>query len=156
MQINKCKKQSFCVIGKEGCTNDGEGFVQKLWADANGHYGEVQALAKKDDNGNPIGFWGAMSDLKRIFKPWQNNFTEGLYLAGVETDDSAEAPEGWSKWILPAYEYLYVKVENGVDAFGVAIKYMEDNEIELAGAVQEYICPAENGQMYMFFPIKKL
>ena len=35
MKIEKCKKESFTVIGKEGSTSDGEGFIQKLWDDAN-------------------------------------------------------------------------------------------------------------------------
>ena len=44
MKIDKCKKASFVVIGKEGSTSDGEGFIQKLWDDANSHFGEVQHL----------------------------------------------------------------------------------------------------------------
>ena len=55
MKIDKCKKASFVVIGKEGSTSDGEGFIQKLWDDANSHFGEVQHLAKKDENGNIAG-----------------------------------------------------------------------------------------------------
>ena len=35
MKIDECKKASFVVIGKEGSTSDGEGFIQKLWDDAN-------------------------------------------------------------------------------------------------------------------------
>lgn len=35
MKIEKCTKESFVVIGKEGTTNDGNGFIQKLWDDAN-------------------------------------------------------------------------------------------------------------------------
>ena len=33
----KVIKEEFVVIGKEGSTSDGEGFIQKLWNDANGH-----------------------------------------------------------------------------------------------------------------------
>lgn len=96
MKIDKCKKASFVVIGKEGSTSDGEGFIQKLWDDANSHFGEVQHLAKKDENGNISGIWGAMSDFSRSFQPWED-FNKGLYLAGVECNDAAEAPEGWTK-----------------------------------------------------------
>lgn len=35
-----CIKKSFSVIGKEGSTDDGQGFIQALWADANGHFDE--------------------------------------------------------------------------------------------------------------------
>ena len=34
MKIESCIKESFSVIGKEGSTEDGAGFVQNLWADA--------------------------------------------------------------------------------------------------------------------------
>lgn len=30
------------------------------------------------------------------------------------------------------------------------------NNIKLAGAVFDYNCPEENGQLYLFFPIKRL
>ena len=35
MKIERCTKPAFVVIGKEGSTLDGPGFIQKLWADAN-------------------------------------------------------------------------------------------------------------------------
>ncbi|GLC83382.1 hypothetical protein LBYZC6_54960 [Lacrimispora brassicae] len=59
MEIKKCVKESFSVIGKEGSTSDGKGFIQKLWADANADFAEVAPLAKKDENGNLLGIWGA-------------------------------------------------------------------------------------------------
>ena len=93
MEINRCQKEAFSVIGKEGSTNDGDGFIQRLWEDANSHFGEIQHLAKKDENKNIAGIWGAMSDFTRTFQPWQENFTKGLYLAGAEVEDDAEAPE---------------------------------------------------------------
>ena len=57
----KVIKEKFVVIGKEGSTLDGEGFIQKLWNDANSHFSEVAHLAKKDANGSIVGIWGAMS-----------------------------------------------------------------------------------------------
>ena len=39
MKAEKCIKESFVVIGKEGSTLDGEGFIQSLWMDANSHFG---------------------------------------------------------------------------------------------------------------------
>ena len=58
MIIEKRTKPTFTVIGKEGSTLDGKGFVQKLWNDANSHFDEVQSLAKKDENGKLVGIWG--------------------------------------------------------------------------------------------------
>ena len=63
----KVIKKAFVVIGKEGSTLDGAGFIQKLWDDANGHFSEVAHLAKKDTNGNIVGIWGAMSDSSHAF-----------------------------------------------------------------------------------------
>ncbi len=85
MEFVKCTKEAFSVIGKEGSTADGDGFIQRLWNDANTHFGEVAPLAKKDEKGNIAGIWGAMSDLTRSFNPWSDNFTKGLYLAGVRS-----------------------------------------------------------------------
>lgn len=62
MKIEKCIKEAFVVIGKEGSTLDGKDFIPKLWSDANAHFGEVRQLAKKDARGNVVGIWGVMSD----------------------------------------------------------------------------------------------
>lgn len=154
MKVNRCIKESFAVIGKEGSTAEGEGFIQKLWEDANSHFAEVQHLAKKDKDGNIIGIWGAMSDFSRSFNPWEDHFSKGLYLAGVECDDHAEASEGWTKWVIPGYEYLYVECGNG-NIFSEMIDYLETNQIPLAGAVHDFTCP-RTGKNYMYFPIRKL
>ena len=58
MKIEKIRKDSFVVIGKEGSTLDGEGFIQRLWQDANTHFDEIADLAKKEESGNLVGIWG--------------------------------------------------------------------------------------------------
>ena len=133
-------KNAFVVIGKAGSTLDGQGFIQKLWDDANGHFNEVAHL-------------GAMSDFSHSFHPWENGFREGLYLAGVECVDDAEAPEGWTKWIIPSYEYLIVEHQDG--AFENTIRQMSEMGISLIGAVHDYIDPA-TGKGYMYFPIREI
>ncbi len=153
MKIEKCMKESFVVIGKEGSTNDGTGFIQRLWEDANSHFNEVAHLAKKDDKGNLLGVWGAMSDFSRLFNPWAGG-VQGLYLAGVECLDNAEAPSGWTKWVVPGYEYIYVENEDN-DTFSRVIRYFKENNISLAGAVHDFNCP-KTGKAYMFFPIRRL
>lgn len=153
MNIEKCTKEAFTVIGKEGSTTDGEGFIERLWEDANSRFGEIAHLVKTDENGVPLGVWGAMSDFSRSFKPWEN-FSEGLYLAGAECVDGAEAPDGWVKWTIPAYEYLYVECEND-STFPDMIRYLNDNGISLAGAVHDFICP-QTGKSCMYFPVKRL
>ena len=154
MKIEKIVKKSFTVIGKEGSTLEGPGFIQRLWADANAHFAEVQPLAKMDGNGNLAGIWGAMSDLSRSFRPWEDGFSRGLYLAGVECADDAEAPDGWTKWIIPGYEYLRVECE-GENTFSEMLDYLRQNQIPLAGAVHDFTCPV-SGKNYMLFPISKI
>lgn len=154
MNIQKCIKESFVVIGKEGSTEDGAGFIQRLWADANSHFGEIAHLAKKDEGGNFIGIWGAMSDFSHSFRPWEDGFRKGLYLAGVECVDGATAPQGWTKWVIPGFEYLYAECDHDT-VFPEMIAYLRENHIPLAGAVHDFTCP-QTGKSYMFFPIRKL
>ena len=53
---------------------EGIGFVlasDYLEAVGKTHFSEIQNLAKKDENGNIVGIWGAMSDSSRSFLPWE-------------------------------------------------------------------------------------
>ena len=154
MKIEKCIKNTFVVIGKEGSTLDGQGFIRKLWSDANSHFNEVQSLAKIDEKGNLVGIWGTMSDFSHSYKPWEDNFSKGLYLAGVECVDDAEAPEGWTKWTIPSFEYIYVEIENE-NTFAEVLSYMDENNIPLVGAIHDFTCPV-SGKNYMFFPIRNI
>ena len=154
MKIESRIKESFVVIGKEGSTEDGAGFVQNLWADANSHFAEVAPLAKKDENGSLAGIWGAMTDFSRTFQPWEDGFSRGLYLAGVECPDDAQPLAGWAKWVIPGFEYIYVECDHDA-VFSEMIAYLQANSIPLAGAVHDFTCP-HTGRSYMFFPIKKL
>lgn len=149
----KLIKEKFVVIGKEGSTLDGEGFIQKLWDDANGHFHEVAHLAKRDAAGQLVGIWGAMSDLSRSFRPWEDGFSKGLYLAGVECVDTAEAPDGWTKWRIPGYEYLVV--ENRKGAFEETLEQMKEEGITLVGAIHDHTDPA-TGKGYLYFPIRTI
>lgn len=153
MKPERFEKPSFAVIGKEGSTNDGEGFIQKLWSDANEHFSEIEPLVKKDSDGVYAGFWGAMSDFSRSFAPWEG-FSRGLYLAGAECEDDAVPPEGWTKWIIPGYEYIRIECDES-DIFRKTIDYLKDNGLNLDGAVHDFTCP-RTGKSYMCFPVRKL
>lgn len=154
MNMEKCMKEAFAVIGKEGSTEDGPGFVQNLWTDANTHFAEVAQLAKKDENGNLVGIWGAMTDFSRSFRPWEDGFSRGLYLAGVECVDDVQAPEGWTKWNVPGFEYLRVECDHD-GVFPEMIDYLRENGISLVGAVHDFTCP-QTGKNYMYFPIGRI
>ncbi len=154
MKMETYIKESFAVIGKEGSTDAGPGFVQRLWAEANSHFAEVAPLAKKDENGSLVGIWGAMSDFTRSFQPWEDGFSKGLYLAGIECAEDAQPPEGWTKWIVPGFEYLRVECDrDGI--FSDMIAYLQRNNIPLVGAVHDFTCP-HTGKNYMYFPVKRL
>ena len=147
-------KDSFSVIGKEGSTADGAQFVQRLWEQANSHFGEVAPLAKKNADDSLAGCWGLMSDFSMSFMPWQNGFSEGRYLAGIECEDDAQAPDGWTKWTIPGFEYVRIACEGG-DIFREGLAYLETEGLTLAGAVQDFTDPS-TGMSYMCYPIRKL
>lgn len=152
MGVTKVVKQRFTVIGIEGSTKDGSGFIEKLWNEANSRFAEIMDLCKRDEDGNFVGFWGAMSDFTRSFKPWED-FSQGLYLAGAECRDDAKAPSGWAKWVVPSYEYLCFDCEEFT--FEQAIAYVKDNGFSLAGAVHDFTDP-RTGKGYIYVPIKKV
>ena len=153
-QLEPVTKPAFCVIGLEGSTEDGPGFIPALWEKANARYAEVAHLAKLDGFDQPLGFWGAMTDMSRSFQPWEDGFTRGLYLAGVEVEDDAEPPAGWTKWRIPGF--LYMRVASDLpEVFPRTLAALEQQDTPLAGAVQDYIDPS-TGRSYMLFPIRKL
>ena len=82
MDIAICELPSFAVIGIEGRAEPGHNPAPALWQTADARFDEVEALALRDENGVPVGFWGTMSDLSRSFQPWEDGFGRGLYLAG--------------------------------------------------------------------------
>jgi len=154
MNVEKYTKESFCVMGKEGSTDQGPGFVRNLWEDANSHFAEVAHLAKKDENGDLVGIWGAMSDFSRSFQLWEEHFSRGLYLAGIECMEGAQPPEGWIKWVVPGFEYFRIECDRET-VFAEMIAYLEEQHIPLAGAVQDFTSP-RTGKNYMLFPIRRL
>jgi predicted transcriptional regulator YdeE len=147
-------KPAFAVIGMEGSTEDGPGFIQALWEKANSRFGEVAHLAKTNPDGSLCGVWGAMSDFSRSFRPWEDNFTRGLYLAGVEVVDNAQPPEGWVRWDIPGYEYIRVE-NNTPDIFPRTLQSLAEQGLSLAGAVHDFTDPS-TGKAYMLFPIRAL
>ncbi len=157
MEIITCELPPVSIIGMEGEAKPGFNPAPALWERANARFGEVEALALREESGAPLGVWGAMSDLSRAFLPWEDGFTRGLYLAGVQVCPEALPPEGWTKWTLPAFACLRVKAEGDYAAsFQAGLDELERRGLSLAGAVQECQRPAEGGQLYLFFPYKRL
>ncbi len=153
MQIERIIKSAFTVIGLEGSTAEGADFITRLWAEANARFGEVAPLARTGADGTLLGIWGAMSDMARTFAPWEEDFTTGLYLAGVECAEDTVPPPGWTKWRIPGYEYLRAPAEEGI--FPQMLQYIRENGLHLVGAVHDFTNPA-TGRGYMLFPIRRL
>ena len=154
MKLERIIKPAFVVIGREGSTEEGEGFFRRLWAEANARFEEIAPLAKRDEQGAFVGFWGAMTDFSRSFQPWEDDFSRGLYLAGAECTDDAVAPEGWTRWDVPGFEYLRAECETG-NTFREVLEYLDCNGLPLVGAVHDFTDPA-TGKNYMYFPLRRL
>lgn len=146
---------SFAVIGKEGSTKEGPDFIKKLIEESSSSFSEVSHLGKKNEDGSFSGFWGLMSDFSRQFKPWENGFSEGLYLFGVECPLETAAPKGWVKWVAPEHDYLVKEVtpETYQDTFKSMVYYQIPlNAYKLAGACFDYSDPKTN-KSYIYFPV---
>lgn len=150
MEYEIVTKAPFAVIGKEGSTDMGPNFIQALWNDANSHFSEVEPLAKRNPDGTLAGIWGAMSDFSRSFRPWQDDFSKGLYLAGVECEDDAEAPEGWTRWDIPGFTFLKFP---GTEGFNRGLEVLKENGYSMAGAAQDYTDP-RTGEGFVLFPLE--
>lgn len=158
MEIKIIDLPMITVIGKEGLCTAEKNIAWQLWQEANSHFHEVAALGMKNSDGTYVGFWGAMSDESMSFRPWTHQFTRGLYLAGVETYADAFAPEGWTKWVMPARKYMVVDVESNRyrEIFDEVINNtISEKGMKLAGAVCDYTEPA-TGKNKLFFPVASL
>ena len=145
---------SFWVMGREGSTAEGDGFIQRLWSEAQACFADIEPLVVKDAQGRPAGIWGCMSSMDRSFAPWEAGFTRGLYLAGAQCPAQAQPPQGWTRWQVPGFEYL-VFPGGGPEAFSLAMAYLRGNGLSLCGAQQDHTDPA-TGCNEMYFPIRRL
>jgi len=156
MEVKIVTKDAFTVIGKlgQGPAGTGQQWIQPLWAAADANFSEIASLAKLDEQGKVLGLWGAMSDVDETFAPWGD---EGKYLASAEAKADAEAPEGWTKWVIPAATYAVVccTLETYGETFGYMMKaYLPENGYHLAGAVHEFYPEPGGKKIYLYFPIK--
>ena len=152
MEFEIVKKSSFSVIGKEGSgpLENATNWIQPLWPALNREIAGLMPLVKQ-----PPVAWGAMQNLKRDFSPWDSK--GGLYLAGLEVENTAEAPENCTKWTIPAQTYAVVKTT--LEAMPQVYSQMPDllaaQGQMLCAAVQErYPNPQNPTQIELWFPIE--
>lgn len=146
---------AFSVIGKEGICTAEHNVVSELWADANAHFAEIAALARKEQDGSYAGFWGLMSDLGRHFLPWEQDYSTGLYLAGAEAEMNCPVPEGWVRWSVPEREYYVLEIKNGqyTETFRRGLAELPQQSLRLRGAVCDYSEPG-TGKNFLFYPVE--
>ena len=87
---------------------------------------------------------------------WTDNFSRGLYLAGIEVYEVTPVPDGWTKWVMPARRYLVTEVTP--QSYGGTFDHVINSLIpepgmKLAGAVCDFTDPA-SGKNKLFFPVE--
>lgn len=151
-------RDSFSVIGKlgEGLAAEGGKWIPVLWEKANHSFDEIRDLAKKDNEGNLVGLWGAMSDISESFERWTD---QGKYLAGCEVVHNCNAPAGWVRWVIPAYKYAIIQcnLDTYDEKFRFMItEYLPSNNYSIVGAVHEFYKPGETDEgLWLYFPIER-
>ena len=145
-------KESFAVIGKagQGPADRPHEWITPLWGEANAHFREIADIVRKNDDGSPLGIWGAMNDIGEGNMRWG---AEGKYMASAEADVGAAPPEGWAKWIIPAQTYLVADctMETYGEVYG---RITNDPAINIVGTVHErYPEPGNPNVAELYVPI---
>lgn len=158
MNVVYVEKPSFTVIGKLGCgmAKEVADWIPPLWQEANGSFGEISEWAKRDEAGNLVGLWGAMSDVGETFAVWDE---QGKYLAGCEVEDGAEAPENWTKWVIPGSRYAVAlcTMDTYLEVFTRTKADLAEAGLPIVGAVHECYDPKDtSGDVYLYFPVARL
>lgn len=144
---------AFSVLGREGSTDDGAGFIARLWQEANEHFSDIAGYVVYGKNGAPVRLWGLMSDFSRSLKPWEDDFSRGLYLAGAECLPDAPVPKGWTKWDVPAMRYVCIPSgQDAGDAFSQGLEILKQQGLSMAAAAFDLTEP-ESGLSYVCFPV---
>ncbi|MFD2615003.1 GyrI-like domain-containing protein [Paenibacillus gansuensis] len=158
MLVRFIDKSQFTVIGKmgKGPAEQGFSWIPPLWQEANDSFAEISSLVKLDDDGNMVGFWGAMSDVSETFQRWAE---EGKYVAGCEVKDDAIAPNGWTKWVIPSFKYAVAACtqESYQSVFRQMVdEYLPKHDYQIVGAIHEFYDPqSPPGELSLYFPIEK-
>ena len=154
------KVPAFYVIGKmgQGSAENKDAWIPPLWTATSDNVNEIAGHIKHDTNGLPSGIWAIMSDSGESFKPW--DASGGKYLAGFEASDGSPAPDGWTKWRVPGYEYIVI--ETSLTNYGEAFTHtittlLPGKGLTLAGAVHErYPAPNDPTLVELYFPVRQL
>ena len=155
-EIKTCHLESFTVIGLVGDNSSGPGYIGKLWMEINQKGKAIMHLAKKDGDGKIVGAWGLTNDETLSYLPLDKKTPKSLYMAGIEVEDRAKAPKGFTKWVVPAFDYLYAfAAANRLETIRDLLKYADDHGWEIAGSPFDFMPPDSKGEMVLFLSVKK-
>lgn len=138
----------FTVTGLlwQGASSEATGNVPPLW---DRMYADLPEEAKRKPD-----FWGLMGNPSKFLGRWDDR---ALYLAGVVTERDAPAPEGWTKWTVPAQTYLVAEctlAEYGAVFQNVVEKYLPKHRLSMVGAAHEHYPDAEHPEhVELYFPV---
>lgn len=145
-------KDAFSVIGKvgQGSAANAPTWISPIWNEAAPKFNEILHVIKRHDNGDAVGVWGAMNDIDEQNKRWNDT---GKYMAGCEANVDAIAPNGWTKWIVPAQTYLVADCT--MDTYGEIFGGICCSpNINIVGTVHErYPQPCNPSIIELYFPI---
>lgn len=157
IKVEECTFEPFCVIGLVAEADKTNG----IWTKMNKLGGELMPMARRDEDGDIMGAWGLTTEDTLSFKLSQKDNPRLLYMAGLEVEDTAHPPKGFTKWIVPGSDYIYGVVQNSKkETLNALLQYAEAHELEITGYPQEFMPPMANGQpsaqgtMYLFLPVK--
>ena len=154
IEIKECHFTSFTVIGLVGDDSAGPGYVGKLWQEINTKGKAIMHLAKKDDEGNVMGAWGLMNDETLSFLPPEEKTARTIYMAGIEAEDDARPPKGFTRWVVPESDYLYAPAGlNKVETVKSILQYAEEHGWVPASCAFDFMPP--QSEMYLFLPVRK-
>ncbi len=148
MSYKTLKKPAITLIGKVTPIKNGSGQIAKAWGEVSSNLTQLAPLIKYTERGK-MSVWGAMTDSDSSLE-WQERFEIGLFLAGVECIDSAEAPEGWAKWVLPESEY--VVAPRSADITEVC-DFIEASGMRLSGGICDHT--EEDGRAVRYYPVER-
>lgn len=152
IEVQECTFEPFCVIGLVTETGNGS---NGLWTKMNQMGKQLMPLAKRDDDGDIMGAWGLTTEDDLSFRLSEKEEPRLLYMAGLEVKDTARAPKGFTKWVVPGSDYIYGVIENSrKETLNALLQYAEAKDIEITGYPQEFMPPNSNGTMYLFLPVK--
>ncbi len=154
--IEHCTLESFAVIGIAKENNGLYDGNDAVWQELERKVEKIHALAKRNENGELVGIWGLLNNERLDFRLTTTNPNgKILFLAGLEAPDDAVPPKGFTKWVVPAGDYLYAPVtKNKLTTLNKILQYADGHGWEPNGYPFDFMQHGDT-TLYTFFPVRK-